>query len=340
MKQNFFLNQTQRLCAFLIIFALTLLWQSCKKQVTSLSPDPNVENTIDNPKKTRAAYTSYPQPNTGFPPNNSSAALTLNGATGPHLGGMIKAQVTYQSGNQFIIQIVKQAGGNFPVGTIGRLRMGSVSYTSLATTAPLATASNVINITINIGFNQGFLNLMPIAEFGGSKYYAEPISIYTSPIYNSGAFNTAGGLLGTINGVDVRVSTQYTNYNVAAPWSQWQCTELCKRYYSQVYGVNLNINQDAGNWWANVPAGFTFHPNGTKAPRVGDILELQKVGGGYGHVLVIIEVKDNQIRIAHQNGGTNLAPIGAILSRSGNSIISPWTSPQSNFTVKGIIRKN
>ncbi len=56
MKQKFHLRQTQILCAFLILIAISFFWQSCKKQVLPIPQDPSVENTIDNTKQTRGYY--------------------------------------------------------------------------------------------------------------------------------------------------------------------------------------------------------------------------------------------------------------------------------------------
>ncbi len=342
MKQKFHTRQTQKLCAFLTIFALTFFWQSCKKQVIPLPQDPNVENTIDNPKHIRATYLSNPLPGNN-PANfsaNSSANLTLNGAMGPHLGGMIKAQVYSQSGNQFVIKIYKQAGGNFPAGTVGRLRMGSVSYTSLASTT-LASSSNVISITIYMGFNQGWLNLMPIAEFGGSKYYAEPISIYTNPAYNTNNISIPNALLGTVNGVDIKCPGPNNN-NPGN--SQWWCTEFCARYYTQVYGHPVNSYGPAKTWRTTPPNGLLGYAPGTIAPRVGDILVFTNAGAaaqsGAGHVMIIIEVATSYIKVAHQNGGfypngsPPNVPIATVLQRSGNTI-----TPLNNYVFNGLVRK-
>lgn len=332
-----------------ILFVLFIFFCSCQKSQTIIpaisSSSPSIN--IDHPE-TRSSYISIPAPSgpsTNTPTNTfttySQPGTNLNGATGLHKGGTIRAKVVSQSNNVFVIQISKQDGTNFPSNTVGRLRMGSVSYTTLAS-ATLNSPSPTISITVyvSIGTGYGVLDIFPTATFGGYNYYAEPIVIYTSPTHNAGNFSTNGGLLGTVSavnlyssgpGVNPITNMPSTNCNLS---SQWQCTDFCKRYYSQVYGLtiplisagtyhNLSVNQLASY-------GLIKYSPGAIAPRVGDILEFS------GHVMIIVGVADNKIKVAHQNSGTALSPTYTELTRTGNNISTAGFNGQ---TFLGVLRK-
>lgn len=170
----------------------------------------------------------------------------------------------------------------------------------------------------------------------GARYYAEPILIYTSPMYNTTW--TYGNILGTANGIDVKCNNTTNNLSYT---NTYQCTEFCARYYSTVYSKSFSYS-NASTWFGTASAkGLTAYNNsGTTAPRPGDILCMQYGPGGYGHVAIIIEVGSSYIKLAQQNTGTSTGsgyePIGGSLSRSGNTISPPPSSPA--YSVQGWLR--
>ena len=273
---------------------------------------------------------------------NSSSSVMLSGGGVSYSGGVLRAKVLSQSGSSFTIQISKQDGSAFTMPGVAKVKAGSISG-GLAGSAGYSVGNTSVNVTISATFTQGVTHFYPMVEasIGGSKYYAEPIMVYTLPSYASGPYYD-GMPLATVDGVGLVASGPGNIDDKSDGISTWQCTDFCKRYYSSVYSLSFSGWGNANQWYTNPQTLLNKYGNGgSVAPRVGDILCLS--GGpippgqtqGNGHVAIITEVSSTEIKMANQNGGTgSFYPIGWTLSRSGNSVSSP-----SGYTVQGWLRK-
>jgi hypothetical protein len=129
---------------------------------------------------------------------------------------------------------------------------------------------------------------------------------------------------GTINNVSVYCNTgKKANED---PDKERQCVELCVRY---IKNLNKGIKRGDKGWgnadvWHERRANddvdkdrFLVYENGTTKVREGDIITWPIC-----HIAVVIKVKDDEISIAHQNGGTKstASPIGTRLKLEGNYI--------------------
>jgi surface antigen len=262
--------------------------------------------------------------------SNSPASVTLSGSCGAYSGGVIRARVTSQSGSNFVVQISKQDGSTFSLGGTAKVKTASVCG-GLAASATYSAGASTISLNITATFTQGLTHFYPVLESSnGAKYFAEPIVIYTSPVYASGPY-VNGSLLGTVDGVSLYASSP----TLLSSTSTYQCTDWCKRYYSQVYGLTIGGWGNANVWFNNTSGILAKYANGAAAPRIGDVLCLSGGSSGNGHVAIITEVSSTQIKMSNQNGGTgSFYPIGWTLSRSGNTVTSP-----SGFSVQGWMRK-
>ena len=136
----------------------------------------------------------------GFSPNSSSD-VTLGQDTRYH-GGVIKAQVVKQRNHIFVIRITKQDGSCFSGKGIAFVKVGSVDG-SIAGRVICEKGANYVYIPVQATFDQGYVHFYPVFYSTQSKayYYAEPILVYTLPLYNS--HFVLGKTLGTANGVKV-----------------------------------------------------------------------------------------------------------------------------------------
>jgi hypothetical protein len=332
---------------------LLSIFSSCSKQSFEGNMEPIVtptiiENQIDAETTnledanilghlTRAVAYSTPAVG-GFTPNSSSS-VTITG----YSGGVLRVKVLSKTGNTYSLQISKQNGTAFTVAGIAYLRLGSVTGSQLASIAYSAGATTInLNVTVNI--NNGFSHVFPvvIANNNAGKYYAEPVLFYTIP--NSAITTSLGGVNGTVNNVTVyynggAVTELYNIVGGVNTGMKWQCVEYVNRYYLQVYGMNIRIaGHHAKDYYPNAAArGLTAIANGAGAPRVGDILCFSGGSGGYGHVMIIVEVAGNYVKVAQQNAGSAL-PIGFQFTRTGNTI-NP-SALGSGYTCQGWLRKN
>lgn len=189
---------------------------------------------------------------------------------------------------------------------------------------------------------QGYVHFYPVFYSAQSReyYYAEPILVYTLPLYNNNF--VLGKTLGTANGVDV-ICNDADNMDGR---NKYQCVQFCKRYYKQVYKKELGSFQGhARNLFGLAQSkGLVAIENGSSPPRVGDILCFDKgtkddEGNYNGHVAIIMEVADSYVSIAQQNSGDGSDkmpawyPIGGRLTRNGNSLVAP-----RGFEVQGWVR--
>jgi surface antigen len=99
---------------------------------------------------------------------------------------------------------------------------------------------------------------------------------------------------------------------------KWQCVEYVRRYYHDALSTNITHKGDAKTWFTDgLKDGvatfdglnqYSYSSKATKSkdddgfsvkPQKGDILVLQV--GGYGHVAIVAEVSDTNVKIAQQN---------------------------------------
>ena len=310
------------------ICLFVLLQISCEKE--DIIDDNQSSSSISN-RSVNATYAVTPV--VGQFTALSTSAVTLSASSGNYAGGIIRAKVLSNTGSQYVVQISKQNGTAFSVAGVAKLKMGSVGGTTSGS-ANYAIGATTVNVTISATFAQGVAHFYPVLESttGGTKYYAEPLMVYTLPSYKPAPY-VFGNQLCTVDGVIV-----YANdTDLADGNNQYQCVEFYKRYYLQNYGMSLGSNGHAFQLFTSNVALTKYANGGTKAPRVGDVFCLKGSGTSnpFGHVAIITEVSSNQVKMANQNGGTGLLyPVGWTLSRTGNTVSSP-----SGFIVQGWMRK-
>lgn len=323
-----------------ILAIMLFVFSSCKKEEAIVSNLTGESEDITPPvaKVAGVTYTHIPGLNVAV--SDSKLAVVLTGSCGSHSGSILSAKVTYQSpsnGDQFTIQVFKQGNGTFSSSGTAYIRAASVCG-GIGNSASYSAGTASINLPITATFSRGLTHFYPITvDASGNRYYAEPVLVYTTPMYD--ATWTYGAVLGTVNGVELKCNANTTNQHST---NTYQCTEFCIRYYSQVYGRNISGMGDATNWFANSSTkALQSFPNitTTTAPRPGDILCMSGGIGNppLGHVAIITRVESNYIQFAHQNSGTSWAPIGAqlTLTKSGSSYT---VSNPSGYTIQGWLR--
>lgn len=317
--------------------------------------------------ETRSMSTTYyyqPTKGGGYVASNTSndhvGGYWANGTFVSHTGGAITARVlniTGEGNHELTVRISKPGGGNFSSGGLAYVKM-------FAPTGPVASNSNGVPYysgnsyvdvhvdldSLGIDLSYGYLNLYPTINVGSDRYYAEPVLVYTQPMYNNASF-AVGVTLGLANNVHVYGNDAYDNKDIN---NYYQCIEFCRRYYNNVYHKDIGtVNGYAKNLYSLAPGkNLASYANGnsstTGAPRPGDILVLDgghvnpDTGISYGHVAVIMQVGSGFIKIAQQNSGvgnpssTNWNnPIGGQLSRNGNTISAP---ANTTYSVLGWVR--
>lgn len=300
------------------------------------------DEDVSSPELRASNITYYSTPGVGETVPNSTVNIKGKGTATYH-GGVLAAKVLRQNGNKFTIRIFKQDGGAFTGGGLAMIISETPDGGDFCAHKRYYPGDTHVDIEITADFDKGAVHFYPstIASPSRYRYYAEPILVYTDPMYRTDY--TYGKVLGTFNRVNVICNTG-RKQNIGDGW--YQCVEFCKRYYKDVYGKTLGSFQGkARNLFglANSKGLDAFRNGGSVAPRPGDILcfdwgTKNKQGEYLGHVAIIMEVSDNQIKIAQQNSGTEAlgaawAPIGGVLSRNGNTISAP-----SGFKVQGWVR--
>lgn len=303
-------------------------------------------------------YYSMPSPGSSGYTGDSQSSIVLPGITGCNAfyGGILRARVSAQSSGIFTVVITKQDNSTFGIGGIAYLKVGSVCGEVGGSKAYSVGASQIV-VNINAAslpsgpLTQGAINVYPvvISNSGGTRYYAEPFTIYTNPSYHSGPYYD-GLLIAKVNKVNVFAS----DWDLQSGSSDNQCTKFCNDYYRDVYGMNIiqagtTQGGHANTWYNNYyPKGLVRFSNQVlepMRPRVGDILCMS--GGpippgqtqGYGHVGIVIEVTDTYVRLANQNGGTGtFKPVGWQINRLMSSPGYKLSNP-TNYVVLGWMRK-
>lgn len=131
----------------------------------------------------------------------------------------------------------------------------------------------------------------------------------TAPKAYGEAYGTA---LGSFNGVMSYSNGSTTTYipsnssyiNNVYLGVKWQCVEYVRRYYYQIYGMDLYSKHqgNANTWYANSSTmGLVRYRNGESStpPQVGDILTSNS--GGYGHIGIVKSVTSTNVCTIQQN---------------------------------------
>lgn len=324
------------------LFRFKLLYLACLTVLISISAcqkdDYFVENASNvseaNPQATGERASYGVTPTVGNYTTNSTTTVTLSNLCGTFNGGTIRAKVQAQNGSQFTVRISRQDGAGFSTSGTAYVKSGHVCG-GIAGSASYNVGATYVDVTFTAYFSLGVVHFYPVVvSSNGSKHFAEPLMVYTSPTYNTGPYSN-GTVIGRVNDVVVYASGP-SNISLT---SAYQCVEFTKRYYAQIYNMNVWLGagqNNAVNWYgtASQRGLSAFANGGSTAPRVGDILCFS--GNTYGHVAIITEVQGNLIKVAQQNSGS-AAPIGCTFTRSGNTISA--SALGSGYTVQGWLRK-
>ena len=345
----------------LAMFAVVVL-DSCNKQENEEAEfTASEQQTLGDfqavmPTARASSTVYYSTPSVGGYTPNSSRNTPLKEICGTAEGGIIRAQVIAKMGGLFCIKITKQDGSTFKSPGMAYIKSGAVYGKSVAIRTKLKEGYNAgdseVLVYFNATFSMGYEHFYPmvIDAKTGARYYAEPILVYTDPLYSTDfKYNN---VLGTANGVSVLCNTsedeEGKSHENRGVKGKNQCTNFCLRYIEQVYQEKIVHYYRASRWFydnKNFSNFKRYNNGGSVAPRVGDILcfgkgTKDKDGKYFGHVAVIMEVSDTYVKIAQQNSGTGSTqdpqwyPIGGELERSGNTIIYP----DSKFEIQGWMR--
>ena len=323
----------------LVMFAVVVL-DSCNKQeneeaeFTASEQQALGDFQAVMPTARASSKVYYSTPSVGGYTPNSSRNTPLKEICGTAEGGIIRAQVIAKMGGLFCIKITKQDGSTFKSPGMAYIKSGAVCGKSVAIRTKLKEGYNAgdseVLVYFNATFSMGYEHFYPmvIDAKTGARYYAEPILVYTDPLYSTDfKYNN---VLGTANGVSVLCNTsedeEGKSHENRGVKGRNQCTNFCLRYIEQVYQEKITSYQGAKLWWGDTKnfKNFKRYKNsGTVPPRPGDILVLSN--DKYGHVSIIMEVGDTYIKVAQQNSGPGKnnkewLPIGGVYSRSGNFV--------------------
>lgn len=314
------------------------------QEATSPLETPELAGLEQPMAETRSALNYYVTPTVGTYTPNSDRLSVLPGKDGcaSFHGGMIKARVKSQHGNNFVVEI---QGHRRILGVNGTAYVKAHSVCGpLAGSKSFTSTTTSVEITITPTFQQGIAHYYPvIIRDSGERYYAEPFLIYTRPAYTMSDRN--GFVMATVNGVEIRSSGKGSDINQNGD-SNNQCTEFCNRYYRMVYDMDIidsGTQGGNGNTWFGKAAkkNLTAISNGTGEPKIGDILCFNNKSTGNpetdkkhrGHVAIVTEVSHNEVKIAHQNGGPRWHPVGGHITRSGNTLTC------KDYIIQGWLRK-
>ena len=288
-----------------------------------------------------ATTTYYVTPSVGNFTSPSSSSVILPGRLvyneqcDSALGGVIQAKVKSLVGNYLTVEVSKQDGSPFSTSGTVYLSAGSICGNSYSSTGYVGGSLTKIDVSIYVyGFTTGVQHYYPVLQVStGARYYAEPVMVYSNPSFISHTSETYydGKVIGSVNGVKIYASGP-TNIASQSGGSDYQCVEFVKRYYGKpIYNVTFPSWGTAYNgYYVSQPDLESFDNNNTKAngePRPGDLIFFSGKTAAYsaGHVGIITEVSHNEVKIAHQNGGTNYPIIGWTLSRPSSKSINGTT---------------
>lgn len=319
------------LLSLLIIVSCTsddIVMRSSEQQKIS---SPNVASRT-------ATTTYYVTPSVGNFTSPSSSSVTLPGRLvyneqcGSALGGVIQAKVKSLVGNYLTVEVSKQDGSPFSTSGTVYLSAGSICGNSYSSTGYVGGSLTKIDVSIYVyGFTTGVQHYYPVLQVStGARYYAEPVMVYSNPSFISHISETYydGKVIGSVNGVKIYASS---STNIGGSAAFYQCVEFVKRYYKDIYDITFGTWGTAANGYSTIQSNVSrFSNNNTEvdgAPRPGDLIFFSGKTPTYsaGHVGIITEVSSDEVKVAHQNGGTNYPVIGWTLSRPSVKTINGTT---------------
>ena len=223
--------------------AVVALLSSCEKEeVGPVIAPPTVEDSAAPipPMPDDTTYHSIPEVGVYTP--NSSRSLEVRTDRGIAHGGVIKARIASRVGNTFIIEIARQDGAIFKNHTVSSVRLGAVNGEEKYPMKSFAGKSAVYQ-RYTPDFTRGYELVYPMIMDGqtGAYYYAEPILVYTDPLYANVCGE--GEVFGTANGVEIRC----TGENASA--------DFCLRYIEKVYQEKNKISMPTT--WATPSRMYT-----------------------------------------------------------------------------------
>lgn len=240
--------------------------------------------------------------------------------------------------------------GGFPNKKTAYLKLGQLNSGKIISSTNILQGQEyaVLRVCIDKYIpGYGCFNVFPllITEESKARNYLNPILVKSKHIVAEDWRNKYYGYeFGKVNGVSVYFNgdNQKGNTNQGNGWHQ--CVELCRRYVTHLNGC---INRKETDTWGNAinwPANrandakdpgmyLVFANDGRERVREGDLIVWQH--GTYGHIGVIISVKEDKISVAHQNGGTGTfaLPIGTSMKLENGVIkdIVPGTNRSPIF---------
>lgn len=169
-----------------------------------------------------------------------------------------------------------------------------------------------------------------------SVYAAEPFGSEIGTFNNVAAYSNCSTSCVTCNN-----SCNSLNYiDGTYIGIKWQCVEYVRRYYYNIYGLDLaSLHRgDANTFYNNAgKMGLEKIQNGATAPpAVGDILVSN--GGNYGHVAIVRSVFGNQVCTIQQNFSNTDQDSNRCLSLSVNDGHFTVSGFSAMYPIKGWLR--
>lgn len=158
---------------------------------------------------------------------------------------------------------------------------------------------------------------------------------------NVGGFN---GITIYSNGDPNNVSSANNSSSGVITGMKWQCVEFVRRYYLEVFKINLRPLYAGGNantWYDHADdMHLAKYANGSASnPRIGDIMV--SAGGPSGHIAIVSSVSDNQVCVVEQNfhNDSRDADGSHCMSMSGNASSGYSVSGfSSSYAIQGWLR--
>lgn len=250
-------------------------------------------------------------------------------------GGFNAYYNTFIENDKRFILVVFYYQGGFPNKKTAYVKLGQVNSGPIVGAVTIYPGQECAFVKVCLDdYIQGYgcANFFPLLITEGSKArnYLNPIFVKSDPIVSANwREQTFGSAFGTVNGVSVYYNKDTYDQKRGLMRNQstvsdafYQSVELCERY---VKNLNGHIKRTSG--WGNAikwptnranddvdPGAYIVFPNdGKNQVREGDLIVWDR--STWGHIGVVVKTTENDITIAHQNGGvgTNALPIGTTL---------------------------
>ncbi len=311
-----------------LLFAFIFIMSCSKDEI--LSPTVNSESkTIQDtltelpldtiPGEMTSRAVSYPStsyvclPGINVPQTPPTSSIYSNGIT--YYGGPFQSSVSSITGNTITFKLIRTDGGKFPVGSILKIKRGSVGGTVVAT-----LVTTILSSTFTLNVSEVNTWNLP----GGSqsnpnnfnKYYAtwynpaSNLNFYTKRILIVAVPTGWGELLATLNNVNVYSNGwggfSATDSLLDTYGQKFQCVHYIKRYYSTVYNKNIGNGNASVYWFYYLSHNLTQRIyNGNGIPQQGDIICFSSTSGSY-HVGIVKGVVSGKLRVYQENVGQTL----------------------------------